>query len=290
MKKLIAGILGLVMLISVLTGCSKPPEFAEIEARLAELIEASYGVNDVLFGEGLPTYERVLEDTQMNDIYYKNEETGKAYYYHYVEDETLGKLLAYRSVAVFGKYSYLQPQKEPVADKEAVYHDEKDGVYYYAVDYTPPQQEEKEYDFYYSEDDPADYDYVRIDAPYTSIDEIKAYAETVYGSEYLKSVYEMLFTGASISDEESGKLGARYYNYEDDTGRVWLMKSNRYQSLIRGKRIFDFSTAKVVRPGNKNFVNIEMETYLEQEPENRVTVRISMVYENGNWFLDSATY
>ena len=100
----------------------------------------------------------------------------------------------------------------------------------------------------------------------------------------------MLFTGASISDEESGKLGARYYNYEDDTGRVWLMKSNRYQSLIRGKRIFDFSTAKVVRPGNKNFVNIEMETYLEQEPENRVTVRISMVYENGNWFLDSATY
>ena len=100
----------------------------------------------------------------------------------------------------------------------------------------------------------------------------------------------MLFTGAVLSDEESGALGARFMLYEDSDGVVWLMQSNRYQSLIQEKRIFDLSTAKVVRPGNKDFCNIEIESYPKGSPEDRTTVKLSLAKQDGEWYLDSATY
>ena len=71
---------------------------------------------------------------------------------------------------------------------------------------------------------------------------------------------------------------------------AYLMQSNTYPPLVTEKRIYDFSTAKVVRPGSKELVNIEVESYLESSPENRITVRITMVKQNGEWYLDSGTY
>jgi len=267
----------------VLSGIScRAPEMSEIEQRLGELIEASYGVNEILFGEGLPVYERVYEPKAS---YYKDAE-GKGFYYYEIEDSDAGTVLAYRSVTQYGSYTYLQRVSEKRDGEEAVYADPAGQFYLYPIGY-----EEKKYDFYYSENDPADYDYVRIDAPYTSIEEIKAYAETVYGKEYLESVYEMLFTGAVLDiDVESGQLGARYYLHHDDMGGAHLMKSNKHKALVTEKRIYDLSTAKIVRPSNKKLVNVEIETYLESKPEERLTVRLSMVKQDGEWFLDSGTY
>ena len=49
------------MMLPAFVSCSKPPEYSEIEARFKELVEASYAINDIFFGEGLATYERVYE-------------------------------------------------------------------------------------------------------------------------------------------------------------------------------------------------------------------------------------
>ena len=100
----------------------------------------------------------------------------------------------------------------------------------------------------------------------------------------------MLFTGAAISEDKSGVRGARYYNYEDPEGRVWLMSSDDYTPLIKGKRIYDMSTATIVSPSSADFVNIKIETYLEDSPDTRVSVTLSMVKQDGEWRLDSATY
>ncbi|MBE6596932.1 MAG: hypothetical protein E7641_04595 [Ruminococcaceae bacterium] len=360
MKKIISLTLALLFILAALTGCSKPPEYSEIEGRLKELIEASYGVNDILFGEGLPVYERVYE----HEIkVYRDKTDNKTHYYYEINDAELGRMIGYKyteslyfvasetekvgETAVYennGKYYYPIVYEEKELDEDgkeiektvSSYKDEESGVTYHfyvikdkkhgevykyndqRVKYLKVSGERKSesdleftdetsgktyyiseveysepsYDFYYSEDDPAGYSYVRADAKFVSVEGIKEYAESVYSAEYLAGVYEMLFTGAVVSEEDiSGRLGARYYNYQDEDGTVWLMESDEYDSLIKGKRIYDFSTAKVVRPGSKKYANIEIESYLEGQESQRLTVKLTLIkQDDGNWYLDTATY
>lgn len=341
------------MLVSVLSGCSKPPEYSEIEARFKELVEASSELNEILFGEGLPVYERVYEP---EIEVYREEETGKVYYYYEINDSEKGKIIAHKTT----EYLYFTASDTKKDGVEAVY--EADGKFYYKIEYNGMEDEKKvtsytdktsgkiyyfyvienqqlgkiyefrqqtvnyvkvnsekqsdkdilftdkntgknyyiteieysepEYDFYYSEDDPDGYSFVRHDSEYLSVESIKEYAESVYSTSYLEGIYEMLFTGAVVSEDSAqGSLGARYMDYQDDEGTVWLMESDSYKSLIKDRRVYDFSTAKVVKPGNKKFVNIEIESYLEKEPEKRLKMKLSMVKQNdGQWYLDSATY
>ncbi len=417
MKKFLAMALCIITLTLGITSCSKPPEYSEIEDRLKELIDASYGVNDILFGVGLPTYERVYEKEFST---WKNPDTNELYYYYTITDDSLGDILAYRvtdisfyvlcdkelSGAEFigrkegkncykidyddSELYYYAASSEKIAGKELIYEDKKNKLYYYEVEYNadgkekkagefvdgatnkkhkyyaieddalgtvyeylgkkpkkvessaqgeetyyfytmsddtygtvyeyrrqnvkylrkltapksdqtpvysadgayyyPIDYEEKTYNFYYSGNEPDSYSYVRLDAPYISIEQIKEYAETVYSKDYLEGVYEMLFTGMVLSGDASGSLGARYFSYEDSDGKVWLMMSDEYESIIKSKRIYDMSTAKVVKPGSSDFANVEIETYTEAEPDKRTTVRLSLVKQDGEWYLDSATY
>lgn len=263
-----------------LASCSKPPEYAEIEARFIELVEASYGINRVLFGEGLPTYERVY-DPRNSLKYYDG--GGARYYYYEIEDETLGKIIAYRS-SWSAPYVYAVLKDEPISGQTPVYEDAEKKTYYYSIDYT-----EKTYDFYYSTEDPENYEYVSDESEYLTVDAIKADAEKVYSSDYLKSIYEALFTGAVTIDSTSG-LSARYIEYEHSSNGTMLMQSSEYKPLVTETRIFDFSTAKMVKPSSKKLVNIEVETYLKSNPDDRSTVRVTLVLENGEWYLDSGTY
>ena len=352
MKKIFVSIICILMLLTSLTSCSRPPEFAEIEERLGELIEASYGVNDILFGDGLAVYEKayeheflihrdeesdrvyyyyVINDDELGTIYayryteylyfirseertegkecvyvdadgayyyeieydvgdkdktvssYEDKSSGEKYYFYKITDETYGTVYEYREQSM----RYLLRSSGELSDKTALYKDSEKGYYYYPIDYKEPT-----YEFYYDDDDPEGYSYVRFDNELTSIEQIKEYAETVYSKQYLEGVYEMLFTGAVVSEDSGkGSLGARYYVYYDEDGQGWLLQSDEYTSLIKGKRIYDLSTAKIVKPGNAEFVNIEIESYLDSEPDNRVTVKLSMVkQDDGKWYLDSATY
>jgi hypothetical protein len=269
-----------------MSSCSRPPEYATIEARFIELVEASYDVNKLLFGEGLPTFKRVYE--AIDEVYKTTDENGNTNYtyYHYIDDATYGKVLSYKIGATKVERNYLQVVQSPIDGRELIYADTETGELYYKLDgYTETKPE-----FYYTSDDPENYDYVRYDCGYIEINDIRAAAEKVYSKDYLEtSVYVALFTGA-VTNENLDGFVARYIDYGDDEGSVSLMMSNEYEPLITETRIFDFSTAKVVKPGSKKLVNIEVETYLPSNPENRVTVRVTMVLQDGQWYLDSGTY
>ncbi len=304
-KKILTTVLALmlaVMSVIGLAGCRKPPEYGEIEDRFIELVEASYEINKVLFGEGLPTDERIYDPWSDTQSYERVDGEGKPMlgstgkplygYYSYFEDKQYGELLVYRygygKEAVLG---YLKVENSPRDGETAVYTIADKNKYFYATDYREPEGIR-----YYTKNDPANYDYVSAASKYVSIDEIKAAAEKIYSKDYLEdSVYEGLFVGVASADEASNLSGlaSRYIEYTDSDGgdsTPVLMQSNVYPALVSETRIFDFSTARVIRPGSKVLVNIEVETYLESTPDTRETVKVTMVNVDGAWYLDSGTY
>lgn len=277
-----------------LKSCSRPPEYSEIEDRFIELVEKSYEINKVLFGEGLPTDERVYDPITGQKRYEVVGEDGNTYkgFYYYTDDKEYGKILRYQYF-LDTKYIevFLQVLETEDTTRELRYFNEEKGWYYYDTDYTTPKIR------YYDSTDPEDYDYVSAESEYQTIAQIKAAAEEVYSRDYLEStVYTSLFTGAVTNAGEDislAGLSARYMEYMDTVSAdstTYLMQSNTYKPLITETRIFDFSTAKMVRPGNAKLFNIEVETYLPSSPDNRLTVRVTMVLQDGEWYLDSGTY
>ena len=281
MKRILISVLSLFLIMATLSSCGTP-KIEEVEGRLSELIEASYGVNDILFGEGPATYERA-EDPKASMKYYEAE-GGQRYYYFYIDDAEAGKILAYRTKSYGDDYNYLVLKSEEEDGKTALYFDGES--YYYEIDYVY-----RELEFYYDESFPEGYEVVRLDEEIRSCEDIKEYAKTVYSDEYLAEIYETLFTGVLVSDDmDTGFLGARYIEFENSDGARWFMKSSEYKPLVRGRRIFDVSTAKILRGSNDSRLRIEMETYIESEPSVRLAVCVNLVKQDGEWFLDSPTY
>ena len=107
MKKLIASLLALCLLLSVisLSSCSKsnPPELEEVYDELVDVIEASREVNVLLFGAGLPVYPRGTAEDELIHRYYGVNDDGNLY------------------VTPYAKYSYVEDMKEAIA---AVYGSE----------------------------------------------------------------------------------------------------------------------------------------------------------------------
>lgn len=280
MKKTVSLLLCLIIMAGALTSCSRPPELSEIKDRLEALIEASYGVNEILFGEGPETYERV-SDPRAEMKYYEDSESSQRYYYYYIDDEELGRILSYRKKAYGDDFSYLLVSDKEDTSENCVYS--ADGLYYTKIDYT-----EKEYEFYYDSSIPAEYDVVKENI---TIAEIKEYAEAVYSKDYMNSLYSTLFDGVMISeDSDNGLLTARYIEYTDTDGNVWFMKSNTYEPLMKEKRIFDLSSATVARGSNAKRVRIEVDSYLESTPDEVIRTTINLVLQDGQWYLDNGTY
>lgn len=275
-----------------MTSCSKPPEYAEIEARFKELVAASAEVNTIFFGEGLSTYERVYDPQASIETFIdattdaEGNETTVRYYYYEISDKTYGRVIAYRS-SYLADYEYMQICTEPDATKETSYRNEKDGLYGYALtEYTEPV-----YEWYYDEkSDPAEYDYVRFDSKYTNINQIKELAEKVYSKDYLDHIYNVMFVGTVAAADSVKGLSARYIEFADENGEIYLMESNTYGTLVTETRQYDFSTAKMIKPSNAKRVNIEVESYMPSKPDDRYAVRISLLLQDGVWMLDSPTY
>lgn len=74
MKKLLL-LLALALLV---VGCAEEPapSIDEVKPRLIELIEASWEVNDIFFGEGLPAIDRDSDYAKENHVYYMDEVGG----------------------------------------------------------------------------------------------------------------------------------------------------------------------------------------------------------------------
>ncbi len=309
----VALVLAVVLLVAsvfIIRGCSAPPEYEEIEARFKELVEASYDVNVILFGEGLPTYERVsdpqdtLKRYNTGEFYTdENGEEKERIVWYYTTHATEGNIIAFRD-SYLEKYSYalvceremgeselsaLFPAPDGVTPNEGdtfyteLYRSEDGKSFSYLIPYVEPQ-----FDFYYDAEDPTDYDYVHNnDSEYRTIEEIKAFASTVYSEKYMLSLYGSLFDGVASGD---AVLFARYIEY-NDAGEVRLAQLNTYEPLFSEKRVYDFSTAQIVKWGsNSKFVRVSIESYLPSKPSERVTLEIDLTLQDGTWYLDSPTF
>ena len=292
MKKLIkiaACLLSLVILAGGLISCSNPPELDSVKDEFVALIEASVEVNNIFFGEGLPTYLRVEGDGNL--IYIAESNT----YYAFITDGERS-ILKYKIGDAEWKYA----EKSPEAGKgESIYTD-SEGNYYYPIEY-----DESQYEYVYGEGADEHYDYVRVDCKYQSIEAIQELAESVYTQGYLKGdnykegdmgyggVYAAMFDGFTLGTE----ISYARYRIDDSIDGFYLLKSNEFAPYFTEHKTYDYSTMKIVSPSKAELVNVEIVAngkYIDYENfEVRTgehTVTLTFVFENGEWRLDTPTY
>ena len=292
MKKLIkiaACLLSLVILAGGLISCSNPPELDSVKDEFVALIEASVEVNNIFFGEGLPTYLRIEGDGNL--IYISESNT----YYAFITDG-VRSILKYKIGSDDWKYA----EKSPEAGKgESIYTD-SEGNYYYPIEY-----DESQYEYVYGEGADEPYDYVRVDCKYQSIEAIQELAESVYTQGYLKGdnykdgdmgyggVYAAMFDGFTLGTE----ISYARYRIDDSIDGFYLLKSNEFAPYFTEHKTYDYSTMKIVSPSKAELVNVEIVAngrYIDYENfEVRTgehTVTLTFVFENGEWRLDTPTY
>ncbi len=277
MKKIISLTAAVLMLCCLLSACSSAPAIEDIRSRAQQLITDSAQLNTVFFGTGLPTYPRVDLPTDQ-PLEYNAEHDA---YYILFEDAEYGEICAHynRQTRDYTFYQLVRGDASGVSD--AVYVDTEAGIYLLPSDYTEPKVE-----YVYTADDPSGYDVVCVDAPYTSIDELKAAAKKVFSAEYLELIYSAAFDGiAFVEGATSGVRSARFIEKDG-----LLRQANDIEPRLQSQRIYDFSTMKIVRPSNAKRVNISVETHLEGDAEILKVNIVLVLGEDGQWYLDSPTY
>lgn len=281
--------LALAMCAGILASCSQPPELESVKDTFVALIEASVEVNEIFFGEGLPTYPRIEGDGNL--LY---DEANKAYYSFISDGESV--IVKYKLEE--GDWQYALKTSEAM-DKEALYKDDE-GYFYYSIDYT-----EEEPEYVYDSESPENYDYVRVDCKYQDIESIMALAESVYTKSYLKGeewkegdlayggVYAAMFDGFTLGTEISY---ARYRN-DDSIDGYYLLKSNEFEPYFTEHKTYNYDTMKIVRPSRANLVNIEITAngrYIDYEnfevKNGEHSVTLTFVFEDDEWRLDTPTY
>ena len=119
-NKTLAILLSLVICIPVFASCSQPPALDSVKDEFVALIEASVEVNNIFFGEGLPTYKRAEGDGNL--IYL---EEHKAYYTFITDGER--SILKYK----IGEDEWKYAEKTPEVGKgESIYTDSEGNFYY----------------------------------------------------------------------------------------------------------------------------------------------------------------
>lgn len=121
---------------------------------------------------------------------------------------------------------------------------------------------------------------------FTSIDQMKAEAETIYSKEWLDSVmYPSLFDGY-VSDDGS-VARARY-----EEANEWIyMSANPNDDYLKnsGMRLYDYSTMQIIDPSNHERVVIQMDSWLSSNPSVIYPATITLLLQDGQWFLHSFT-
>lgn len=308
LKRIIVLIVAIALLIGsifVIRSCSAPPEYEEIDARFRELIDLSYDVNVIVFGDGLPVYEHVTDPKASTGVIHTGEYVENAdgdkkerliYYYYTLEQDST--VLAYRDSPlkeyVYALLSDAKLTEEQVKEKiptpegdEAEYYTEiyansEKNQYCYTIPYT-----EKQYMYYYTSADDEGYDYVRLDSGYTTVEDIKEKIEAVYSYEYSQSLYGSVFDGVASGE---AVMVPKFIETTASNGSMMLAQSNTYGSLQVERRVYLFETAKINRlSSNKKLVRISIDSYLPSAPDNITTREITIVYHDGNWYLNNPT-
>jgi hypothetical protein len=157
-----------------------------------------------------------------------------------------------------------------------------DLLYGYGIPVHAVDSKIAEINYLYNDFDFADYEYAHELSPYLTMAEIRAELESVYSSDFLDSHFSTLFDGFMMGDRV---VRARYYEKSD-----WLWRSiDDSEPLITWQRIYDYATMRVVAPSRADYVTVEIDSHLENDPT-VLAVRLSIVYEDGQWRLDTPTY
>ena len=85
MKKILICLLCLCTLLACTSCGSSAPDLEEVRDEIVALVEASYEVNEIIFGEGLPTYKRGGDYDKEYNLYSDND--SEFAYYEYVTQE-----------------------------------------------------------------------------------------------------------------------------------------------------------------------------------------------------------
>ena len=125
------------------------------------------------------------------------------------------------------------------------------------------------------------YEKVMEVSPYLLLDEMKEAAERIYSSAYCKQLFESCFDGVVVD----GVTLLEYVEIDE-----WLYQSTARDTLAENERIYLYDTMKIVRPSNKEYINVDIESYLINNPDKKQTERLSFAFEDGNWYLDTPTY
>lgn len=350
--------------LALFSSCGKKiKDLSPYREEFQRLIEQSFLVNEILFGEGLPVYSR---DECLGDLIYSEEKNAEylAYfketvgkelpetlysdkgdkfrmYYWLYKDTFLGKLVgedvyvckysttyylpegenekgepeydmvteisyalkrdnaeaAIPEALLSGEIEYKDGKETTVLKaREEVLYKTAEGVCYYALD----GYEEPDFEYEYDVNDNENYDVVRLDSAYLTIDAIKELSEKVYSENYLRGVYSSVFDGirTDFSDSSSSVLLARYIEEASgDDGILYLRKSNISKALFEEQRTYDYESMTIRKPYSKNRVNVDITAYgshysseTMQVENGAHTVRLSFVLEDGAWRLDSPTY
>jgi hypothetical protein len=272
-----------------MVSCSKAPELESVRDEFIALIEASVEVNNIFFGEGLPTYMRAEGD---GNLIYLDEH--KAYYTFITDGER--SILKYK----IGDDAWKYAEKTAEAGRgESIYTD-SEGNFYYPIEF-----DESQYEYVYGEGADENYDYVRMDCEFQNLEAIQKLAESVYTQGYLKGdnykegdmayggVYAAMFDGFTMGTE----IVYARYRIDDSIDGFYLLKSNQFKPYFTEHKTYDFSTMKIVRPSKAEHVNVEIVAngrYLDYEnfevKTGDHTVTLTFVFENGEWRLDTPTY
>ena len=97
MKRILTFLLVCLLLAGVvmgISGCSKepPPELDEVYDRLVQVIEASHEVNVLLFGMGLPTYERGDAEDELVHRYFGFGDESRVYVTPYAKYKSVADM------------------------------------------------------------------------------------------------------------------------------------------------------------------------------------------------------
>lgn len=285
----IAFCLAIIAAVPLFASCSKAPELESVKDTFVGLIEASVEVNNIFFGEGLPTYVRIEGDGNL--IYLEEHD---AYYAFITDGERV--ILKYKIGEDDWKYA---EKTSEAANMEAIYTDSEGNFYY------PTEFDESQYEYVYNSESPTNYDYVRADCKYQDLESIMALAESVYTQSYLKGenyteddmgyggVYAAMFDGIAMGTE----ISYARYRIDDSIDGFYLLKSNEFEPFFEEHKTYNYDTMKIVKPSRANLVNIEITAvgrYIDYDNFEVVTgehtVTLTFVFENGEWRLDTPTY
>ena len=316
---IVSGVLLLALIGGIIAAAiinNRPPEFSTVRERFEMLIEKSQTLNNVVFGEGLPTYRRVTRDIKSHTFLFKGEEESIRYFTF--QDEEYGTVVSYEyqirrmedqtnadGVKIYTVYDaetggvlseykqgaarFARRSATPIEGETVLYQSE--SYYYYAL----PNYENPDiaYDtVVYTGREDENYDYVRFDSPYKSTKEIQKALAEVYANDYMGPLYEVLFTGAMGGMNDVYQ--PVYTDYVDaETATTYLMKANN-KTIWKWKPLrvltFDFSTMQMLESESDASSVLVTIQYTEQGKEGVQTMTVGFARESGNWYLNSATY